>query len=253
MLLVQPERSSDRHRASECLRTGHRTVPLIFYRSRRARRYILRVTDEGAARVTIPRSGSKDAARIFARQHIGWVQKQLQQLDTRPRPLQTLAPGSEILFRGSKAVLRMSAEGQVQGLQRGAAEGANAVLFTARLGPRLDLRAALRLHFWRLAKTEFIPRVFELAFRHGIKVKRVLVRNQRSRWGSCSIHGTICLNWRLIQGPQFVRDYLIIHELMHLREMNHSSRFWKHVAAACPRYEEAEQWLDDHDHLLRQG
>lgn len=227
---------------------------MIFYRSRRARRYILRVTDEGAARVTIPRSGSKESARIFARQHIAWVQKQLQQLDTRPRPLQTLGPGSEILFRGAKVVLRVSPEGQVQGAPRGCAEIVpHSVLFTAPLGPSLDLRATLRLHFWRLAKMEFIPRVFELASRHGIKVKRVLVRNQRSRWGSCSIHGTICLNWRLIQAPQFVRDYLIIHELMHLREMNHSSRFWKHVASACPRYEEAEQWLDDHDHLLRQG
>ena len=142
----------------------------------------------------------------------------------------------------------------MQGVQRGSAEGAaNAVMFSTWLGRQVDLRAALRLHFWRLAKTEFVPRVFDLAARHGIKIKRVLVRNQRSRWGSCSVHGTICLNWRLIQAPQYVRDYLIIHELMHLREMNHSSRFWKHVASACPRYQEAEQWLDDHDHLLRQG
>jgi predicted metal-dependent hydrolase len=69
------------------------------------------------------------------------------------------------------------------------------------------------------------------------------VRDQRSRWGSCSRSGSITLNWRLVQMPPFVRDYIVIHELMHRREMNHSPRFWRHVAAACPRHLEARKWL----------
>ena len=69
------------------------------------------------------------------------------------------------------------------------------------------------------------------------------VRNQRSRWGSCSVNGTISLNWRLVQTPEFVRDYIIYHELMHLREMNHSARFWARVEEVCPPWREAEHWL----------
>ena len=69
------------------------------------------------------------------------------------------------------------------------------------------------------------------------------VRSQRTRWGSCSAGGTVSLNWRLIQAPEAVRDYIIYHELMHLREMNHSSRFWDRVAGVCPGWREAERWL----------
>jgi predicted metal-dependent hydrolase len=74
-------------------------------------------------------------------------------------------------------------------------------------------------------------------------VTRVSIRNQRSRWGACSARGSITLNWRLILVPPFVREYVMIHELMHRRELNHSKRFWKHVAAACPRYRDARTWL----------
>ena len=81
-------------------------------------------------------------------------------------------------------------------------------------------------------------------------VKHVTVRNQRSRWGSCSGTGTISLNWRLVQTPDSVRDYIIYHELAHLREMNHSDRFWARVAETCPGWREAERWLKRHGSLV---
>jgi predicted metal-dependent hydrolase len=93
--------------------------------------------------------------------------------------------------------------------------------------------------------------VVELAAPHALPVRRVTVRNQRSRWGSCSRRGTISLNWRLVQAPPFVRDYLIFHELAHLREMNHSTRFWQTVAGLCPDYQLAERWLKSHGRQLR--
>lgn len=106
-------------------------------------------------------------------------------------------------------------------------------------------------HLWRLAAIELPARLRELAALHGIEVARVLVRNQRSRWGSCSRTATISLNWRLIQTPDPVRDYICIHELMHRREMNHSARYWRHVAEAFPKWEEAESWLKANAALLR--
>jgi len=114
-----------------------------------------------------------------------------------------------------------------------------------------DLRPALEKGFWELAAKELPARVMELAAAHAAPVRRILVRSQRTRWGSCSRRGTISLNWRLIQTPDFVRDYIILHELMHLREMNHSARFWQEVEGACPDYLRAEQWLKRHRELLR--
>lgn len=89
-----------------------------------------------------------------------------------------------------------------------------------------------------------------LAERHGLAVSRVSVRNQRSRWGSCSPSGHICLNWRLILMPDAVRDYVLIHELMHLRRLDHSRHFWRLVAHACPDVEASRRWLRENRHLL---
>jgi hypothetical protein len=93
------------------------------------------------------------------------------------------------------------------------------------------------------AKQDLPPRLLELAAQLGLVVSKVSVRNQRWRWGSCSPNGHICLNWRLVTMPPWVRDYVMIHELMHLRRMDHSKKFWKLVAQACPDYEVARRWL----------
>jgi len=93
------------------------------------------------------------------------------------------------------------------------------------------------------AKRELPPRLLELALRHGLTVARVSIRNQRWRWGSCSRNGHICLNWRLATMPDSVRDYVLIHELMHLKRMDHSPKFWKLVEAACPDFRNARKFL----------
>jgi hypothetical protein len=88
-----------------------------------------------------------------------------------------------------------------------------------------------------------VPRLQALASEHSLTVDRVTIRNQRSRWGSCSRRGVIALNFRLVQMPPAVCDYVLLHELMHLRQQNHSRRYWRLVAAVCPDYREAERWL----------
>jgi predicted metal-dependent hydrolase len=99
--------------------------------------------------------------------------------------------------------------------------------------PRLRARAG----------RELPPRLLQLAAAHGLAVTRVSIRNQKSRWGSCARNGHICLNWRLVTMPPWVRDYVMIHELMHLKRMDHSPRFWRLVAKACPEYQAARAWL----------
>jgi hypothetical protein len=93
------------------------------------------------------------------------------------------------------------------------------------------------------ARRALPPLLHALAAQHGLTVRRVSVRNQRSRWGSCSRHGHISLNWRLVQMPDAVRDYVMLHELMHLKRMDHSPAFWRLVAQACPGYEAARRYL----------
>jgi predicted metal-dependent hydrolase len=100
------------------------------------------------------------------------------------------------------------------------------------------------------ARRELPVRLHELARRLGLLVSRVSIRNQRWRWGSCSRDGHICLNWRLVVMPESVRDYVLIHELMHLKRLDHSPAFWKLVAAACPDYEAARTWLRVNHRLL---
>ena len=100
------------------------------------------------------------------------------------------------------------------------------------------------------AKSELPERLLAMAHQLGVAVARVSVRNQRWRWGSCSRRGHICLNWRLMAMPDWVRDYVLIHELMHLKRMDHSPKFWKLVSAACPVFQDARAWLRTHQSLL---
>ena len=110
-----------------------------------------------------------------------------------------------------------------------------------------DDRARLKAQ----ARAELPGRLQELAAIHGLRVTQVSIRNQRTRWGSCGRDGHICLNWRLVAMPDWVRDYVMIHELMHLVRLDHSPAYWRLVAAACPRFREARQWLRIHGPDLR--
>jgi len=175
------------------------TPALTFARHPRARRYVIRVADDGGVRVTVPRCGSKREAAAFVAEQHAWIEKQRQRL-TRER-----------------AAREASAQPKL----------------------RPDELRALQDR----ARRELPPRLLELAERHGLVVTRVSIRNQRWRWGSCSRRGHICLNWRLVTLPANVRDYVLVHELMHLKRMDHSPRFWKLVAEICPDYQAARAYL----------
>ncbi|HWI58614.1 MAG TPA: SprT family zinc-dependent metalloprotease [Bacillota bacterium] len=225
------------------LQVGARLVRLWLVANPRARRYVLRLRPDGTARVAIPRGGSAAEAQRFAERHIPWLEQQLLRLAARPaRPAAWLL-GAEILFRGEPVRLQAGTDGHL-----------GAVCFgneNVRVkDPAADLRPELERYLWQLAVQELSARALELAALHRVAVQRVTVRNQRSRWGSCSRRGTVSLNWRLVQTPPLVRDYIILHELAHFKEMNHSRRFWAEVARLCPEFGQAEGWLKAHPELL---
>jgi predicted metal-dependent hydrolase len=226
------------------LQVAAQTVPLRFVRHPRARRYILRLDAGGIARVTVPRNGSFAEARTFTERQTAWLMRQLARQAAAPPGPHGWFAGTVIFFRGESVPLVVGQNGSVSTIRF--ADQAVPVA-----DPAADLRTVVERHLWRLAACELPARVLELASPHALPVRRVTVRNQRSRWGSCSRRGTVSLNWRLVQTPPFVRDYLIFHELAHLRVMNHSSRFWQTVAGFCPDYQLAEQWLKSHGRQLR--
>jgi len=230
--------------AEEFLALTERQIPMVLIRNPRARRYVLRLLPNGSARVTIPRGGSIAEGRRFAERSVAWVERALQRAATRPIRPRAWLIGTEVYFRGE--LVRI--EGGVNGESGHIRLGSEAIQVKDMAA---DLRRVIERHFWRLAARELPPRVLEFALFHQLTVSRVTVRNQRSRWGSCSRRGTISLNWRIIQAPPIVRDYLILHELMHLRQMNHSARFWREVERVCPDYQTAERWLKQHSELLR--
>jgi len=225
---------------TDVLQVGSRTVPLLIVHHPRARRYLLRLRPDGTARVTVPRRGTISAARDFALQNISWLEQQFQRLANQPEILAGWKVGARIHFRGDL----VSIENDVDGGIRFSTERVKVPDASA------NLRPSIQKHLHRLAARDLPLRVMELAVWHGIKVSRVTVRDQKSRWGSCSRRGTISLNWRLIQAPPSVRDYIILHELAHRRQMNHSDEFWREVERLCPDYQQAERWLKQHAKLL---
>jgi predicted metal-dependent hydrolase len=170
---------------------------------------------------------------------VDWIERQrvhqLQAALAEPSPL---APGSPILLDGVQYPLRVTPH------DRG---------LLVCLGPHerivasnLDLRYVAAALLRDVARDVLPPRLHELAAAHGHTVTAVSIRNQRTRWGSCTSSGRISLNWRLVQMPPAVRDYVLLHELMHLRVRNHSPRFWQQVARVCPHVNEARRWLREH-------
>jgi predicted metal-dependent hydrolase len=213
-------------------------VPVVYVRHRRARRYILRLLADGTLRVTLPRWGAKREAEAFVRQSRAWIEKQ-QQLRRDAPQSEPWRDGSHVLIDGVPARLSIEAGEADRTVRCGAA----VVTPPSGRSHAADLRTMVQRWLRVRATSELPPLVQAHAASLGIAVSRVTIRDQRSRWGSCSRQGSITLNWRLLQMPPFVREYIVIHELMHRREMNHSPRFWRHVAGACPRYLEARKWL----------
>jgi predicted metal-dependent hydrolase len=201
---------------------------------RKARRYIMRVRPDGTLRVTIPRGGSKAEAVAFLGRHLSWITRERARVSREQAPVRWTA-GTAVLLDGvPHHIVLLDGPGGPIACYAGRSVGVKTVD---------DVRAAIEADLKVLARERLIPRLTELARLHGLAFTRVSIRGQRSRWGSCSRSGAIALNFRLVQMPPAVCDYVLIHELMHLQQQNHGPRFWALVEAACPGYREAERWL----------
>jgi predicted metal-dependent hydrolase len=218
-----------------------RSVYLVrLRRHRQARRYTLRI--QSATRevvLTMPPRGTLKEAREFAQKHGGWIAARLDRL---PKAA-PFADDVTVPLRGvpHRIVHRPELRGTVW--TECDATGVH-LLCVAGLAPHIDRRVGDFLRREARRELEMASRRF--ADELGVRITRVTVRDQSSRWGSCSTTGALSFSWRLILAPSHVLNYLAAHEVAHLVEMNHSPRFWRLVQRLCPDHERAKVWLDVH-------
>jgi predicted metal-dependent hydrolase len=214
--------------------SGGTRFRVYLVRFRRARRYIMRVRPDGALRVTIPRGGSRAEAIRFAERHLPWAVRQRARLRASGADRQW-ADGTNVLLDGVPQRISVESDGDGILVRLGP--------IAAIVHPGSDVRTTLKAAMRAAAVRDLPPQLFAVAAEHGLTVRRVTIRDQRSRWGSCSPSGAIALNYRLIQMPPAVRRYSLVHELAHLVHPNHSRRFWRYVESMDPAFRDSERWL----------
>ena len=218
--------------------------PVRLRRHGQARRYTLRIHSVTREVVlSMPPRGSVRQASAFAQKHGAWIAARLQRLpDAAP-----FAHGTILPLRGvdHRIMYKSGARGTVW-VETGAP--GEPLLCVAGAEPHIPRR--VRDYLKRAAKSDLEKASRQAAAALGVAIKRVSVRDQSSRWGSCSTAGVLSYSWRLILAPPFVLDYLAAHEVAHRVEMNHSRAFWRLVERICPQMSSARAWLDAHGNEL---
>lgn len=221
----------------ETMRIGGKSVSVKVRLNPRARRLIVKVhPSTGEVAVVAPSERSVQKALDFARQEGDWIAGRL---DRVPDPVY-LEPGDTVLFKGNLYVLRLSPDRGSVWIDNDATRPTIRVTGKREHAPR-------RVEDWlkKQARTAITRRINALAEELGVNVTRITVRDATSRWGSCSTSGAISLSWRLIMAPNSVLNYVAAHEVAHLREMNHGTRFWRIVdkLVGQDEAETAQAWL----------
>lgn len=182
-----------------------------------------------------------------------WIIEKLDHIESTShyRKMQSIQEGSSLLFLGQQYLLMNDSR----------LEPKEVVITTTQIKMNLavisrysqsqdDIRTFLKQWYVKQAKEVFKDRVEHYSKRIGVSYNRISIKNQKTRWGSCSSLKNLNFNWRLLMAPLEILDYIVIHELAHLLEMNHSKRFWEIVERQCPNYKLYDKWLHVNGHLL---
>lgn len=208
-----------------------------------ARGMRLRISAKGEVIVTCHPLTPRYLVNKFVSEHIKWIEEKTQLIIETKRAL-TEQP-KQLLFRGKKLELRL----QIAAKSNVTVQG-EFFIVTAQSEDHELVRSLIEKWYKKIAKEYLSERTKLLCDLVDRDVVSVTIRSQRTRWGSCTSRNTISLNWRLIQAPDWVSDYVIYHELAHLTHMNHSERFWKLVEDYYRNYKKAEKWLKENHELL---
>jgi len=213
----------------ELLKIDGKSIEVILRTDPRARRFIVKVDPStGQVSVVSPSSRSLDRAFDFARKEKNWIAGRLANV---PPPVQLTASGT-----GGRTPVWIDREASCP---------------TIRVEGRAE-HVTRRLIDWlkREARLKIDERVAEYAGELGVQPKRITIRDTSSRWGSCSSARSLSFSWRLILAPPQVLDYVVAHEVAHLRELNHRPRFWRLVETLVSHTDKSQNWLSENGALL---
>ncbi len=225
----------------ELLRIDGKPVEVTVRLNPRARRLIVKVhPSTGEVSVVAPSRRGLDHALEFARSESSWIARRLSHV---PEPVD-LEPGASIPFRGEEHAIRPAPRGPAPvWIEPGAR--------VIRISGQRDHAPRRLLDFLkREARRTLDARAQQFAQRVGVAPKRITVRDTASRWGSCSTTRALSFSWRLILAPAFVLDYVVAHEVAHLRHMNHGPRFWSLVRELVGDVDNPQAWLSKNGPLL---
>lgn len=214
--------------------------------SPRARNIRLRITMQRGLEVFIPRGYDSAKVPNLLERKKNWIRAALDQAESRrkffvPQPVWCLP--TEIVLTALGVTWHVRKRETDVPWVAVREIGPSTLLVFGKVGDERRCRAALNRWLMRETRKHLVPRLAELSHHTGLHFKRVLVKKQKTRWASCSRHKTISLNAKILFLPTKLADYVIIHELCHLSEMNHSQKFWHLVRQHCPDFHKRDTQL----------
>lgn len=217
------------------LQVGEEVLPLVIRRHKRAKRICLRYNPtDHAISLTLPRHTRVDAGLSFLITKSEWLTQTLRDMPTKKQ----IKPGVVIPLLGKRVRIKHDPSLKRKWIVK------DDILYVA--GPREEFAERVTEALKRIASVTLTNMATRDANRIGRRLARVTVRDTRSRWGSCSSTARLSFSYRLIFAPKEVMEYVVAHEVAHLRHMNHSKAFWNAVEQLCPDYEAAKEWLKMH-------
>ena len=212
----------------------------------------IEIAPDGQLRLILPLAASVMEARQLLEQKRSWIEKQLVNFNLKDHLVidlnqLTLAQvDSPYLLFGQSTLPLVKLNHQLAADQLLLNIDTGEYRAGASLYRQLESMSLAQVYLY-LARVYLPKRLEQLAEQAQISYAQVTIKNQKKRWGSCSSKGNINLNWRLILVPKYVSDYVMIHELCHRLQMNHSSAYWQLVAEKYPKYQQAEAWLKQNE------
>jgi len=218
-------------------------------RSSRRKTATIKVDLEGVS-VRIPADLPLARIEKLVAEKTAWIERKLAEAERKQRGIagqleqsSTLADGSRIMVQGQHLPLKLIASDQMKVVQ--SSDRLEVYADADLIADKEQLRALVEQWLYRRAVEELNFCVNVYKQRVGATPSRIQIKDYRARWGSCKPDGSIQLNWRLIHAPMHIMDYVVVHELCHLLEMNHSKHFWSEVERVEPQYKMKRQWLKD--------
>ena len=216
----------------------------------KAKKVWFRINGDGILRITVPRGLPPQELMGLIKKNTAWIREHYNLAQPLASVEEDIRDGAPLTYLGQKLTLRLEEgkEGRVTIEQT-----AKHLHFKAGLSlTPADITAVLTHWYKEEARRVLTEKTASFAALMNVSFKKIFIKDQKTRWGSCSAKGNINYNFRLVMAPERIIDYVVVHELCHLAHPNHSRDFWDLVGRYCPEYKEAKKWLKDNASSLKQ-